>query len=149
MLYDRIVDNKEIGRTIWKICTAFINHLYSVERFALHCMICTALNDMYYVEWFVLSWVICTTLNDLNNVAWSVQRWIICSIALNYLYCVEWSVLHLMICTTLNDFFASLQNLCDLKWFVQLSKIYTTLNNSECNGCGLHKCQVCLFEKIL
>ena len=104
MLYDRIVDNKEIGRTIWKICTAFNNDLYSVERFALRWMICNTLNDSYYVEWFVLRWMICITLNDLNYVAWFAQRWIICSTALNYLYYVDWFVLRWMICTTLNDF---------------------------------------------
>ena len=45
-----------------------------------------------------------------------------------------------MICITSNDlcyvelFFTSLQNLCDLEWFVQRWIICTTLNNSECDG---------------
>ena len=106
MLYDRIVDNKEIGRTIWKICTAFNNDLYSVERFALRWMICTTLNDLYYVEWFVLRWVICTTLNDLYYVEWFVLSWMICT-TLNDLYYVRW-----VNCTILNDLYY-------VEWFVQ------------------------------
>ena len=114
MLYDRIVDNKEVGRKIWKICTAFNNDLYSVERFVLSWMICTTLNDLYYVEWFVLRWMICITLNDLYYVEWFVQRWMIfyflakfvrprkiCT-ALTDLYYVEWFGVRWMICTTLN-----------------------------------------------
>ena len=54
MLYDRVVDNKEVGRKIWKICTAFNTDLNSVERFVLRWTICTTLSDMYYVEWFVI-----------------------------------------------------------------------------------------------
>ena len=96
MLYDRIVDNKEVGRKIWKICTAFNNDLYSVERFVLRWMICTTLNDMYYVEWFALRWVICTTLKDLNYVEWYVLRWMN-FITLNDLYYVEWFVQRWMI----------------------------------------------------
>ena len=128
MLYDRNVDNNEIGRKIWKICIAFNNDLRSRERFmivewflnvewfVLHWMIFTTLNDMYYVEWFVLRWMICITLNDLYYVEWFVQRciiwqsWIICSAALNDLYYEndfyydEWFVLCWMISTMLNDF---------------------------------------------
>ena len=68
MLYDRIVDNKEIGRTIWKICTAFNNDLYY-----------TALKALHYIEWFVQRWMIYTSLNDLNYVEWFVLRWMICT----------------------------------------------------------------------
>ena len=45
-----------------------------------------------------------------------------------------------MICIRLSDlyniewFFTSLQNLCDLEWFVQRWIICTTLNDSECDG---------------
>ena len=79
MLYDRIVDNKGLGRKIWKICTAFYNDLYNVERFVLRWMIfyfaakfvrrrmiCIALKDLYDVEWFAVRWMICTTLNHLD-----------------------------------------------------------------------------------
>ena len=82
--YDRIVDNKEVGRKMWKVCTAFNNNLYSVGRFVLRWMICTTLSDMYHVEKIVLRWVICTSLKDLNYVKWFVQRWIVCK-ELNYL----------------------------------------------------------------
>ena len=154
MLYDRIVDKKEIGRTIWKIFTAFDNDLYSVERFALRWMICTTLNGLYYVEWSELHWMICTTLSDLNCVAWFVQRWIICTTLndlyhVNDLYNVEW-------------FYTSLQNLCDLEWFVQRWKIWMIWNamddlyNVESFALRLiieyrlfNKCQVYLFGKIL
>ena len=114
LLYDRIIDNKAIGRTIWKIWTAFNNDLYSVERFVLRWKICTTLNDLYYVEWFVLRWMICITLNDLYYVEWFVQRWMIfyflakfvrprkiCT-ALTDLHYVEWFGVWWMICTTLN-----------------------------------------------
>ena len=97
MVYDRIVDNKELGRTIWNICTAFSNDLCSVERFALRWIICNTLNDLYYVEWFVLRWMIfdflakpvrprkiCTALTDLYYVEWFGVRWMICT-TLNYL----------------------------------------------------------------
>ena len=59
---------------IGKMCTAFNNDLYSIERFALHSvfvlrwMIGTALSDLCYVEWFVLGWMICTALSDLYYV---------------------------------------------------------------------------------
>ena len=133
MLYDRIVDNKEVGRKIWKICTAFNNDLYSVERFVLRWMICTTLNDMYYVEWFVLRWVICTTLKVLNYVEWFVQRWIICT-ERNYLECsVEWFVLRWMNFITLKDLYNvesfGLRLIIDYRLF--------------------NECQVCLFEKML
>ena len=105
MLHDRIVDNNEIGRKIWKICTAFGDDLHSVERFILCWMICTTVNDLYYVEWYTLRWMICTA-------------------ALNYLYSVESSVQRWMICTTLND-------LHNIEWFLLRWKICTTLNNSE------------------
>ena len=118
MLYDRIVDNMEIGRTIWKICRAFINDLYSVERFVLRWMTCTTLNGSWCVEWYVVPWMICTTLSDTYYVLYYVerfelrcmictalnQRWIICSTALNCLYYVEWFILRWMICTMLNEF---------------------------------------------
>ena len=78
MLYDRIyIDNKEVGRKIWKICTT--------------------LNDLWYVEWFVLRWKIWTTFNGLYSVELFVQRWIICSTALNDLYYVEWFVQRLKV----------------------------------------------------
>ena len=102
MLYDRIIDNKEVGRKIWKVRTAFNNDLYSVERFVLRWMTCTTLNDLHYVEWFVLGWMICirwmicTTLNDLHYVEWFVLCWMICT-TLNDLYYVEWFVLRWMI----------------------------------------------------
>ena len=111
MLYDRIVVNKEVGRKIWKICTAFNNDLYSVERFVLRWKICTTLNDLYYVERFVLRWMICTTLNDLYYVEWFVLRWMIC-ITLNDLYYVRW-----VTCTTLNDLYY-------VEWFVQRWMIF-------------------------
>ena len=123
MLYDRIVDNEEIARTIWKICTAFNNDLYSVERFALPWMICTTLNDLCSVGWFVLRWMICTTLNDLYCVEWFVLGWVICTtlndlnyvawFAQRYLYSVElFVILHWIICTMLN-------NLYYVEWFAQ------------------------------
>ena len=110
MLYDRIIDNKEVGRKIWKVRTVFNNDLYSVERFVLRWMTCTTLNDLHYVEWFVLGWMICirwmicTTLNDLHYVEWFALRWMICTM-LNDLYYVEWFALRWMICTTLNDLY--------------------------------------------
>ena len=51
---ESLINITEIGKTIWKICTAFNNDLYSVERVALRWMICIKLDDLYYVEWFVL-----------------------------------------------------------------------------------------------
>ena len=101
MLYDRIVDNKEVGRKIRKICT----DLYYVEWFVLRWMICITLNDLYYVDWFVLRWKIWTTLNDLYSVQFFAQSWIICSTALNDLY------------TTLNEFYYD-------RWFVQRRMIF-------------------------
>ena len=121
MLYDRIVDNKEIARTIWKICAAFNNDLYSVKRFALRWMICTALSGMYCVEWLVLRGMIWTTLYNLYSVELFVQRWIICSTALNYLCDLEWFVQHWLICTSLND------SECD-GWFLQRWIIWATMN---------------------
>ena len=111
MLCDRTVDNKEIGRTIWKICTAFNNDLYSVERFVLSWMICTTLNDLYCVERFVLGWMIFTTLNDLYCVEWYVLRWMICT---TY---VEWLVQRWIIWTTLHDLYS-------VEWFVQRWMIF-------------------------
>ena len=122
MLYDRIIDNKEVGRKIWKVRTAFNNDLYSVERFVLRWMTCTTLNDLHYVEWFVLGWMICirwmicTTLNDLHYVEWFARRWMICTM-LNDLYYVEWFALRWMICTTLNDLYY-------VEWFVLRWMIY-------------------------
>ena len=116
MLYDRIVDNKEVGRKIWKICTAFNNDLYSVERFVLRWKICTTLNDLYYVERFVLRWMICTTLNDLYYVEWYVLRWMICT-TLSDLYYVERSELRWMNFITLNDLYY-------VEWFVQRWMIF-------------------------
>ena len=130
MLYDRIVDNKEVGRKIWKICTAFNNDLYSAERFVLRWMICTTLNDLYYVEWFVLRWKICTRLNDFYYVEWFVLRWMIC-ITLNDLYYVRW-----VTCTTLN-------NLNYVAWLVQRWMICTTLNDF------LLPCKICATSKDL
>ena len=95
MVYDRIVDNKELGRTILNICTAFSNDLCSVERFALRWIICTTLNDLYYVEWFVLRWII---FDFLAKLVWPRK---ICT-ALTDLYYVEWFGVRWMICTTLN-----------------------------------------------
>ena len=137
MLYDRVVDNKEIGL---RICITFNNDLYRVKWFSLRWMICTMMNEMYHVEWFViqgiictklndmcyvellvLRWVICTTLKILNYVEWFVKRWIICSTALNYLYYVDW-------------YNTLLQNFYDREWFVHCWNIYTTLNDSECDG---------------
>ena len=118
MLYGRIVDNKEIARTIWKICTEFNNDLYSVERFALRWMLCITLNDLYYVEWFVLRWMICSTLNDLYYVEWFILRWIIC-IALNDLYYLEWFVQRWMI-------------FCFLEKFVRPQMIFTAFKDLYC-----------------
>ena len=136
MLCDRIVDNKEIGRTIWKIFTAFYNDLYSVERFELRWMICTTLNDMSYVEWSVLPWVICSALNDLNYVEWFLRCWMI-GTALNDLYYVEWFaqrwinfyfaakfVRRRMICAALKD-------LHGVEWFGVRRMICTTLNHLD------------------
>ena len=164
MLYDRNVDNNEIGRKIWKICIAFNNDLRSRERFmivewflnvewfVLHWMIFTTLNDMYYVEWFVLRWMICITLNDLYYVEWFVLRWMICTALhylteLNYLQCSvewfvlrEWFLLRWMICIMLNDFhnverfFTLLQNLYVLDWFVQPRNYTDDLYNLESFG---------------
>ena len=120
MLHDRIVDNKEIRGKIWKICTAFSNDLYSVERFVLRWMICTTLNDLCYVKWYTLHWMICTTLNELYYVEWFVLRWIICT-ALSYLFRVEWFVQRWMIFTTL-------KNLYDVEWF---GVICATLNHLD------------------
>ena len=117
MLYDRIVDNKEVGRKTWKICTAFNNDLYSVEWYVLRWMICTTLNDMYYVEWYVLRWVICITLSDLYYVERFELSWMICT-ALNYLHRVELFVVQRwMICTMLNDLYY-------VQWFVQRRMIF-------------------------
>ena len=138
MLYDRIVDNKEVGRKIWKICTAFNNDFYSFERFALRWMICTTMN-MYYIEWFVLRWVICTTLKDLNYVEWFVQRWIICT-EMNYLlYSIEWFVLRWLIFITLNDFLlrckiCTTSNDLYSQGIIQRWKICTTLSDSDYDG---------------
>ena len=129
LLYDRIIDNKAIGRTIWKIWTAFNNDLYSVERFVLRWKICTTLNDLYYVEWFVLSWMICTTLNDLYYV-----RWVNCTM-LNDLYYVEWFVQHWMIFYFLAKFVrprkicTALTDLYYVEWFGVRWMICTTLNH--------------------
>ena len=116
MLYDRIVDNKEIERNIWKICTAFNNDLYSVERFVLPWMICTVLNYLHIVELFVVQcWMIYTTLNELYYVEWFVLR-----TALNEF------LLRCKICTTSNDLYS--------QGIIQRWKICTTLNDSECDG---------------
>ena len=165
MLHDRIVDNKEIGRKIWKVCIVFSNNLYSVERYVLRWMICTTLNDMYYVEWFVLRWVIFTTLKDLNCVEWFVHRWMICT-ALNYLqYSVEWLVLRWMIFITLNDFLLR-SKICItsndlysverfiLRWMIRnaLDDLYN-VESFELRWITeyrlFNECQVCLFKKIL
>ena len=165
MLHDRIVDNKEIGRKIWKVCIVFSNNLYSVERYVLRWMICTTLNDMYYVEWFVLRWVIFTTLKDLNCVEWFVHHWMICT-ALNYLqYSVEWFVLRWMIFITLNDFLLR-SKICItsndlysverfiLRWMIRnaLDDLYN-VESSEPRWITeyrlFNECQVCLFKKIL
>ena len=58
MLYDRIVDDKDVGRKIWKICTAFNNDLYSVERFVRRWMIRSAMDDLYKFESFGLRLII-------------------------------------------------------------------------------------------
>ena len=146
MLYDRIVDTKLIGRTIWKIFTVSNNDLYSVDWFVLHCMICT-------------------TLNHLNKVTWFAQRWIICSTALNYLCYIEWFVLRWMICTTLNDFLFSCK-ICAtpndsysverfvLRWMIRsaMDDLYNveSFRLQWIIGYRLfNECQVCLFEKIL
>ena len=150
MLYDKIVDNKEVGRKIWKICTTFNNHLYSVEKFMLRWKICTTLKDlyyledMYYVEWFVLRWTICTTLNDFYYVEWFVLRRMIFYFVAKFvrprmtcttkeLYSVERIVLPLLIRSAMDD-----------------------LYNAESSGLRLvieyrllNEFQVCLFEKIL
>ena len=135
MLYDRIVDNKEVGRKIWKICTAFNNDLYSVERFVLRWMICTTLNDLYYVEWFVLRWMIWTTLHDLYSVElFAAQRWIICTM-LNDLYYVEWFSQRWMIFYFLAKFVrprkicTALTDLHYVEWFGVRWMICTTLNH--------------------
>ena len=103
MLYDRIVDNKEVGKKIWKICTT-LNDLYYVEWYVLRWMICITLSDLYYAERFELRWMICTALNYLHRVGlFVVQHLTICT-ALNGFYYIEWFVLRWIICTTSNDF---------------------------------------------
>ena len=138
---------------IWRICTAFNNDLYSVERSVLRWIICTTLNDLYYVYDF-------TALNDMYYVAWFAQRRIICTV-LNYLkYSVElfvlcWINLYSlmiwlcwMICTTLNDFLlrckiCSTSNDLSSQGIIQRWKICTTLNDSQCGGWFVQRWIIC------
>ena len=138
MLYDRIIDDKEIGRTIWKICTAFNNYLYSVERFVLRWMICTALNDMHYVELFFTSlqnlcdlarfverWKICTTLNYSECDGWFVQRWIIWA-TMNYWVSAFYWVPGVLIRRNIVRYFAQTSELI-FSWFGNIKKKYFRL----------------------
>ena len=118
-----------------------LKDLHYVERFllrwmifVLRWMICIALNDLYYVEWFALRWIIWAKLQDLHSVELTVvQHWIICT-TLNDFYNVE-------------RFFTSLQNLCELEWFVQRWKTCTSLNewfgflmSASCNFLMMQLC---------
>ena len=140
MLYDRIVDNKEIGRKTWKICRVFYNDLYKVERFVLNSMICTTLSNLYYVEWFAQRWII-----SRYSVEWFVLRWMGC-ITLNDLYYVELFVQRWMIFYFATKFVRRWKIRCamddlynvesfTLRWIIE----YRLFN----------ECHMCLFEKIL